>query len=172
MIRCAVFVTAYLFAALLLEIAILPELEPLAAEPLQFVFALRLLAMTGVLVGLLRGETAGMMAAFAAALLVGLALGPGWLGASILSFTTVGYLAGLLARHFRLSGVFFLWFAIVFLLVVERLLFAGVKWMIWRGGDLDIEWLALALSALIGALLYRWLAPRLKAHLFFADAAD
>jgi hypothetical protein len=168
-IRAAFFSAVYLLAALLLEVAILPELEPLVGASYRFFFMLRLLAMTGILVGLLRGETSGMLAGLTAAILMSMALGPGWLGASLVSFTTVGYLAGLLARHFRLTGFFFRWFSIGFLLVVERLVFAGVKWTVGHGGDLAFSWLALALTALIGAALYRWLAPRLKIHLFFAD---
>jgi hypothetical protein len=171
MIRFVIIMGAYLFLALQIEAGVLPQVESLLPSGrLELLIGLRLLALGAVIAGMMRGEIPGMLIGLAAALIAGFSMQAGWLGAGIVSFTAIGYLAGLLARHFRLNGLFFRWFAIFFLLVVERMLFFAVRWFFWRDNLFSMPWLGMILTGLIGTLVYAMLARPLKKNLFAVDA--
>lgn len=173
MIRFIIVMGLYLFLALQVEASILPQIETLRVLPghYEFIIGLRLLALGAVLAGVLRGETPGMLIGLIAAMLTGFSFPEaGLIGASIVSFTAAGYLAGLLARHFRLSGFFFRWFAIFFLLVVERMGFFAVRWFFWRDNIMTMPWLGMILTGLIGTLVYAMLSRPLKKNLFDVEA--
>lgn len=164
MIRFIVFIVIYLFVALEIEAGVLPQIESLLSGRYELMIGLRMLALGAVLAGMLRGEVAGMLAGLAGALLAGCSMQAGWLGAGIVSFALIGYLAGLMARHFRLNGFMFRWFTIFFLLVVERLVFIMARWFFWRDSGLVIPWLTLILTGLIGSVIYRLFARALKSN--------
>ncbi len=173
MIRFVVVMALYLFLALQIEAGILPQIETLRvlSGHYEFVVGLRLLALGAILAGVLRGEVPGMLVGLIAALLAGFSFpAAGLIGASIVSFVAAGYLAGLLARHFRLSGMFFRWFAIFFLLVVERMVFFGVRWFFWHDDLIMLPWLGMILTGLIGTLVYAVLSRPLKKNLFDVEA--
>lgn len=173
MIRFIVILGLYLFLALQVEASILPQIESLRVLTghYEFVIGLRLLALGAILAGILRGEIPGMLVGLIGALLAGFSLPQaGLIGASIVSFTAAGYLAGLLARHFRLNGFFFRWFAIFFLLVVERMGFFAVRWFFWRDNMMTMPWLGIILTGLIGTMVYAALSRPLKKNLFDVEA--
>ena len=171
MIRYWIFIILYLVGAVVLT-AMLPQYELLLRDDFGFLFHLNLIALAAVLTGMFRGEAAGMAAGVTAALLIALSTRPGGVGARRVCCGAAGFLAGLLARHFRLTGYVFRSFCMLFLLVVERLLFAGVRWFLWRSAEFEIPWLSLTLTALIGSAIYALLAPRLKRSLFAPDLQD
>lgn len=173
MIRFIIVMAFYLFLALQIEASILPQIETLRVLTghYEFMIGLRLLALGTVLAGILRGEVPGMLFGLIGALLAGFSFPEaGLIGASIVSFAAAGYLAGLLARHFRLSGFFFRWFAIFFLLVVERGCFFAVRWFFWRDNMITIPWLGIIATGLIGTMIYAVISRPLKKSLFDIEA--
>jgi hypothetical protein len=152
----------YLIIALALEVAVLPQFSMLAPRRFNNIFDLRLLALAGILIGLSRGEIRGMLTASAAACLFGFSQPPGVLGASLVSFSLVAFLAGLLARRLRLQSPLTRWFVISLLLVLERLIWCITRQIYWPETMIDVPRLAIILTAVIGALLYRPLAPKLR----------
>ncbi|MCE5229647.1 hypothetical protein LLG95_08635 [bacterium] len=171
MIRFIIIMGLFLFLGLQIEAGVLPQVESLLHnDRLELLLSLRLLALGAVIAGMMRGEIPGMLTGLIAALLAGFSMQYGWLGAGIVSFTAIGYLAGLLARHFRLNGLFFRWFAIFFLLVVERMIFFGVRWFFWRDNLLSMPWPGMVLTGLVGTILYVVLSRLLKKNLYAIDA--
>jgi hypothetical protein len=150
------YILIYLLAAEALENALQQQFFMLAPPGMTSLFNLRLMALAGILFGLLRGEVAGMSVALIAAGVQGFSQQqPGVLGASIASFTAAAFLAGLLARHARLSSYTTRFFYISLLFVVERLIWHGIRIAFQFDKSVDIAWLALIFTALIGAGLYR-----------------
>lgn len=146
-------VIVYLLLAEALEFAVLVQLRPLEGW-MAAILDLRLLALSGILWGLWRGEIWGLGVGMIAALLFGFSQSAGQLGASIVSFTLVGFVAGMLARNLRArSSVSFL-FWIFTLLVIERLVWCGVRWGLGISRVFEIQWSGLILTALIGTLLF------------------
>ncbi len=171
MIRMLLLAIAYLIPALLLEVAILPQAQLLLPDDSQTLLQPRLLALGAILIGLLRGELPGMLMGLAGALLAGFALRPDRLGATVIGFVLVGYLAGQLARHFILTGWLFRAFVIFFLLLVERLAFNATMWFFWRNVELSLPWSTLIWTALAGTMLYRLLL-RIKRPLYMMEAEE
>lgn len=170
MIRTFFYAVGLLVLAVILQFAILSNFTLLPPKWLgQVLDARGLLPLVGILFGLLRGETQGMTLALAAACLFGFSEPPGQLGASIDSFVLAAFLAGLLSRLLLIQGIFSCWFFITILLFLERL----VSWLIRQGfrgatstASMHLSWPALLLTGLLGALLYKWLAPRIRLKLF------
>lgn len=156
----------FLVAAGLLDLAVIPQLEGLLPSGLDFILAIRLLALAGIVVGMLRGELVGMLVGLVAALLFGCAQTPGQLGAAIVGFTLAGFGGGFLARFFRLQSGFSRAFALVLVLTVERLAWAGVRVALWPNAPIDYSPTAILVTAVIGALILKGLAPRFKRNLF------
>ena len=156
--RALLFAVVYLLTALALEKAFLPQLRIVAPALSAPLFELQLLAMAGVLAGLLRGELAGLGIALVAAFCFGVMEIPGTLGPSIVSFALTGWVAGWLARHFRLQGSITRWMTIAFLLLAERFIWTLVHWLVWRDTLFGLPWsmlLAAVMTALLGAILLK-----------------
>jgi len=150
------YILIYLLAAEALENALQQQFFMLAPPGMASLFNLRLMALAGILIGLLRGEMAGMTVALIAACVQGFSQQqPGVLGASIASFTAAAFLAGLLARQLRMSRYPTRFFTISLLLVAERLIWHGIRIGFEFDKNVNIAWLALIFTALIGAGLYR-----------------
>lgn len=171
MIRTLIFTFLYLLVAELLEFAVIPQFKAISAEQIDIILQLRLLAMAGILVGFLRGEMSGLWTALFAAGLFGFSQLPGYLGASIISFGLMAYLAGVLAHHLRFQSFLSRLFWIFLLLVGESFLQSLVRRVFWHYTSLDFTFytlIALGLTALIGALLLGLTSPFLKRHQIFA----
>ena len=166
MIRALLILLSYLVLAVIIEVIILPGLEMLVPGELRSLFGLRLLVMAGILVGFLRGESMGMSVGFVAALLLCFSQPPqARLGAAIVSFTTVAYLAGLAARHFRLQGKVGRWLLFTVLLIIEQLLWSLVRRLFLSSTPIGLAWtnfISCGLTALVGVWLLAILTPRLK----------
>ena len=165
MIRTLLTLVLYLFLAQVLERSVLPPLRDLLPEAWAFLLDWRLLALAGVLWGMLRGEVRGLLAAWLAALLLGLALPPGQLGVTLVSFSLVAYLGGVFARHVRLQSWLARWMWMTMLLIGERLVWNLLHWIYWPAPRFDLPWMSAILTALIGSALYGALSPRLKRDL-------
>ena len=148
----------YLLLAEALEFAILVQIHPMDGW-LAALLDLRMLAMAGILWGFWRGELQGMGMALGAALLFGLSQSAGQLGASVVSFTLVAFLAGMLARGLRPRSAFTVGFFLFALLALERIAWCGVRWGLGVSKVFEIQWSGLLLTALGGALLYALLSP-------------
>jgi hypothetical protein len=159
MTRTIMITLIYLLLALALEVAVLPQFLMLAPPRLAALLDLRFLALSGILIGLLRGEIHGMAVALMAACLYGFSQPPGVLGASIVSFVTVGFLAGLLARSMRPHRPVPSWIALTLLLILERLIWCLTRHFFWPDTPFDVPWLAVYLTAFIGVLIYKILLP-------------
>lgn len=144
----------YLLMALMLEMAVFSQCLLVAPPYLRFLFDIRLLALGGILAGLLRGEVEGMLFALAAALLFSFSQQPGTLGPSIVSFVTVAGMAGLLGRSIVISGFAVRALVIFLMLFIERLLWNLVRLFFWTESPFTVPWLSLVLTALIGSGLF------------------
>jgi hypothetical protein len=162
MIRPLLTAMIYLGAAQILEMALLPPFQEALPDPVAFVLDWRLLALGGILAGMLRGELQGMLVAWVAAALFGFALPPGRLGAALVSYSIAAYVSGSLARHLRLHSFGGRWSLITLILIGERMASIGLRWMIWPTLRINIPWLSLILTGLIGAAIYNALAPKLR----------
>ena len=161
MLRNTLIITLYLLAAIALE-TVLQQFRYLPPAWLNSFCELRLLALGGILIGLLRGEEPGMVVAAFAALLLGLSEEPGLLGVSIVSFTTAAFLGGMLARRVRLTGGGSIWFYIFLLLVILDVL-ALIRETL-ESHDIAWRWVSL-LFHLAGAGYFghvRWQFRRLE----------
>jgi hypothetical protein len=169
MIRVYMVALGYALLAFFVERGILPQVTALLPESLAPLFDFRLLAMSGVLLGLLSGEIVGLLVAVFAALLLGFSQTPGYLGASLVSFSVAAWLGGMLTRHFRFQTFAFSAFWLFMLLFLERLAWMFVRWFFFRNTPITLGWgnlVALALTALLGGLLVKLIAPNLKRRMF------
>ena len=156
--RAFLFFMSYLLCAIALEIAILPQLQIVTPWVLAPLLDIQLLAMAGVLAGLLRGEMAGLGLALVAAFCFGVSERLGLLGPSIVSFALVGWMAGWLARHLRLQGSISRFITISLLLMGERFVWSLTHWLVWRDGAMNLPWsslLASLLTAVLGAVILK-----------------
>ncbi len=169
MIRACLYLGCYLVAAVLIEVILSPIFEKLVVEKLRFLFQWRLLAMTGIVVGMLRGEIAGMCVALIAVLFLCFSQPPREaLGAAIVSFSTVAFVAGWAARHLQLRGFASRWMQLTLLLIVEQQLWSLVRRIFWSTTSIGLSWSGLmsgALTGFIGACLLIPLVPRFKVDL-------
>jgi len=170
MIRLLIFLIPYLAIALALERAVLDQVGALASGGWDELLNLPLLAMTGLLAGMLFGELPALLAAVLAALLFGFGQVPGSLGAALISFGTTAWAAGWLTRRLRLTGALPVGFWLLVLLAAERVLWLLARLTFYPKTPFPLtlgSLGALLITAAIGALLYRVLAPRLKRVLMF-----
>lgn len=174
MIRITLFIIFFLCFALALQIAIEPQFLMLAPPRLSPFFMLIPLSLAGILVGFLRGELLGIGVATIAAMLFGFSRDPGGLGAAIVSFVTVAYLAGMLARRLRLQGYISCCFFCTVLLLTERLIWYLVRCFFFQTQRLidipkDISLWAILLTAVLGTFVFRLVASRIKVNLIQSD---
>jgi hypothetical protein len=153
---------AYLCLATTLEAGIFSQCLVVAPGYLQFLFALRLLALGAVLAGLLRGPFQGMAMAVACACVLGFSREPGVLGVTIISFGLTAALSGWAARHLLLHNMLTRWLTILFLLTVENLVWGLLRKLFWPSEPIVMSWLGLALTALVGTMIYALFVRKLK----------
>src|SRR5262249_18524312 len=131
-----------------------------------------LLALSGMLVGLLAGEMWGLFTAVCAALLLGLSQAPGYLGISLFSFSLAAWAAGALGHRFRFRSVL-LTSAILLLLVTgERIIWGLLRWALFRDppGAIGIAHvIGLLIGAWAGGLCTSFLSPRMRRKMFDSD---
>jgi hypothetical protein len=159
----------YLLFAFTVERGVLPQIIALMPQKWAALFDFRLMAMAGVLLGLIRGELAGLAVAVCAAFLWGLSQTPGYLGAALVSFAIAAAAGGLLSRHFRFQSAGFATFWLCLLLFAERLIWMAVRWFFFRNAPAAIGWVnlaALLLTAVFGGMLVSLVAPRMKRSMF------
>jgi cell shape-determining protein MreD len=154
----------YMLVAAALQMAVLPSASD-ALPPLAAAFmACPLLALAGVLAGMLRGEVAGMATSLVAALLYGFSTDAAYVGPSLLSYGVTAFLAGLMARYFRLNGLLTRLAAIGFLLALESVLWSLTRMLFWHEARVTIPLGGIVTATVLGAVLYAMLAPSFKAN--------
>ena len=153
---------AYLCLATVLEAGIFSQCLAVAPGYLQFLFDLQLLGLGGILAGLLRGPSQGMAMAVACACVLGFSREPGTLGVTIVSFGMAAALSGWVARHLLLYSMLTRWLTIMFLLMLENIVRELLRKLFWPAVPIDVPWLGLALTALVGAVIYALFVRKLK----------
>ena len=140
---------------------------------LTFLFDVRLLALAGLVFGLLRGEMFGVAVALAAALCFGFALRPSFLGVSIATYTLTAFVAGAMARVLRRPGFVRRTLLFFVLLIVEQLLWNWIHHAFWPQSPMLMPWLSLLWTLLwtaaLGSILFAMLAPRCRLELYEED---
>src|SRR5688572_2695493 len=104
MIRVWVIALVYLCFAFVVERGMLPQAMTVMPRESGGYADLPLLALAGLLIGVMSGELAGLGVAIVAAMLAGFSQSPGYLGASLVSFAVPAFIAGKLSRHFRFQS--------------------------------------------------------------------
>src|SRR5262249_7255009 len=151
------------------ERGMLPQVTAQLPEKWGGHFELRLLGMGGIVIGMMTAEIAGLCAAVCAAMLLGLSQSPGYLGASLVSFSISAWFAGKLAHHYRFSTILFSAFWIFLLLICERALWTLVRFFFFRNTALNLAWTevaALAYTSILGGMIVAVIAPRLRRPIF------
>ncbi len=152
----------YLFLAVIIEYGILKQLPILFTPVMGNLFILSLLGMAGILAGLLGGEVFAMFVALFAALLSGFSRLPGFVGSTIISFVVVAYASGYAARYFRFQSFKSRLMLIMALILAEKVIWYLARRIFWPGIVIDLPFGGIVITALIGAVLMQWTAPRLK----------
>lgn len=149
----------YLILALGLEFGVLP----LLGEPSGWLIwgQSRLVALGVIMAGCLRGQSEALPFALIAALLAGSAAGAGHLGATLLSFVLVAYLAGGARSWFYFDLFWVRTLVIAGLVLGESWVCSAVRHLFWPAVSIQLQWPIHLIMALIASLLYiplkRWL---------------
>jgi hypothetical protein len=162
-------IVLYLAAAAIVEMAILPPAQASMPGWLGLLFLWRPLVIGVLVAGLLRGEISGLGTAIVAAMLFGFLTDPSYLGAAVVSFSIVGFLAGLAARQFRFSGWAAPWGGMVLLLLAETLIWSLTRKLFWSDAPLTVGWPAILESACLGVVLFRMAPKSMRRNLYEED---
>jgi hypothetical protein len=170
MIRAWIIAIVYLCGAFVMERGVLSQAMAVMPHETGGYLDWRLLALGGMLIGLMTAsELAGLAMAAGAALLAGFSQSPGFLGASLVSYGVTAAMAGKLGRHFRFQSVGFSAFWFFFLLAAERLIWTAVRLFFFRSGPLGLGWrnfCALAITAFLGGIVVAIMMPQLQRAMF------
>jgi hypothetical protein len=162
----------YLVGSEILEHAVLPPVRAALGPTTAAAADLRLLAMCGLLAGLMVGEVPAVVLALAAAALAGVSQQAGMLGASILAYAPGAYAAGWIGRRIRPQGFVAHAVALWTLLWLEMLVQGLARRIFWPESHLDLPGWGLLATALLGAALLALPPGRLRTRPPIGEAED